>query len=607
MPKGNRAKVAPRRAPQEHASVLSWSPGTVRQVALGVGAAQTAMVAWAIATSGYFKDDFPFFTQARQGGFSGSDLTRPVFASLIPGFQLGNSILASFHPIPRWPAVVLPVVLYALALFLVFRLGTLLFGPRPEVIALMALAGCSGVLATSLVWWTAALNSLPAVVCDLLALDCLARHAVTGQRRYLVVSIVSFAVGVSFYDASSSFIVVLVAFCALFVIPAASWRALGRGLVQRIPLWLGYLVPIALNFTWRQLHRTEYALPPLPGLGTAVRFVAAGWAQGFVPSSLGITFDSLAQGADRVLAVIVGQAVVLAVVGMSMYRRRAAWRAWVLFAGGFGALEVIAVIGRGSSGTLFAIHTVYWTAQPFLLVLALGLAFLPNQLRDDGDVPRQLPAPARQWRVIGVVLAIGTLVSALGVASIWSSADRHQGAASRAYADNVAQTWRAATAAHADAFVWDTQVPNYVVTPLFVPYNRVSTTVGLLLSLRVDAVAGHGYVIGDNGALTAAIPSVVSRARPTCLRSQPSSRTAVLALRTPVPSGNWFLRVRYDRSSGFTATIAGQSVTFAKGSGSFLIVDTPPVGTATASIDLPARSGLCVSSADFEAPVVSAG
>jgi hypothetical protein len=462
-------------------------------------------------------------------------------------------------------------------------------------------------LATSLVWWTAALNSLPAVVCDLLALYALARHAVTGRRRYLVVSVVSFAVGVSFYDASSSFIVVLVAFSALYVIEATNWRALGRGLVQRTPLWVGYLVPIALNFTWRQFHRTEYALPPLPGLGTALRFVAAGWAQGFVPSSLGITFNSLQQGTDRVLAVVVGQAVIATLVGLSLYRRRAAWRAWVLFASGFAALEVIAAVGRGSSGIESAINTVYWTVQPFLLVLALGLAFLPNQLRPDGDVPRRLPAPARQWRVIGSVLAVGGLVGALGLASMWSSANRHQGAANQAYLDNVAQTWRAATASHADAFVWDTQVPNYVVTPLFVPYNRVSTTVGLLLSLRIDATAGQGYLIGDNGALSAATPSVVSRARPVCVRPQRTSRTAVLALATPLPSGNWFLRVRYDRSSGFTASVAGQPVTLAKGSGSFLIVDNPPGGTTTAPIDLPARAGLCVSSADFEAPVAQGG
>jgi hypothetical protein len=503
--------------------------------------------------------------------------------------------------------VVLPTLLYALALLVVFRLGTLLFGPRPEVIGLMALAGCSGVLATSLVWWTAALNSMPAVVCELVALDGLARHAVTGQRRHLVVSVVAFAVGVSFYDASSSFVAVLVVFWALFVSGAADWRALGRGLVGRLGLWVGYLVPIALNFTWRQFHAPEYALPPLPGLGTAVRFVAAGWAQGFVPSSLGVSFDSLQPGADRVLAVVVGQAVVAAVVGLSIYRRRTAWRAWVVFASGFGALEVVAAIGRGSSGTLFAINTVYWTAQPFVLALALGLAFLPNQLPGQTEQQPRLANPARQWRVLAAVGGVGALVAGLGLASFWSSPNRHQGAANRAYLDQVTQTWHAARAAHADAFVWDTEVPSFVVTPLFVPYNRVSTTVGLMLPLRIDGTAGQGYVINNAGDLTAASPRVVSRARPACVHPGRSSRAAVLSLRTPIPSGNWFLRLRYVRSSGFTATIGGVAETFSGGSGTFLMVDSPPAGTTSVSIDLPARAGLCVSSADFEAPVVQSG
>ncbi len=140
-----------------------WTARRVRRVALGVGLAQTAFVVWVISTSGYFRDDFPFFGLARQTGFSESGLTRSVFGSLVPAFQLSNSILASLHPIPRWPAVVVPALLYAVALLLFYRLGELLFGPRPVLVLLLLAAGLSGVLAISLVWWTAGINSLPAV------------------------------------------------------------------------------------------------------------------------------------------------------------------------------------------------------------------------------------------------------------------------------------------------------------------------------------------------------------------------------------------------------------------------------------------------------------
>jgi hypothetical protein len=200
------------------ASIEAWSPRQIRWAALVVGSLQTVFVGFVISTSGYFRDDFPFFGQARQGGFSGSDLTRGVFGSLVPGFQLANSLLASLHPIPRWPAVVIPTVLYALALLVFFRLGELLLGTRPQLILLLAAAGLCGVLAISLVWWTAGINSLPAVVCDLLALDGLARYTATGRRRHLAVSIVAFAVGIAFYDASSSFLLVLVLCNALYLV-----------------------------------------------------------------------------------------------------------------------------------------------------------------------------------------------------------------------------------------------------------------------------------------------------------------------------------------------------------------------------------------------------
>ena len=265
-----------------------WSPGRIRAVAVGVGALETAFIALVVLSSGYLKDDYLFFDVARKGGFSGSELTRSVFGSLIPGFELGFSTLASLHPIPRWPAELTTIVLYALALAVLFRLLVLLVGYRPMVLALLAIAGLSGVLGTSLSWWTASLNALPVVACDLLALDGVARHAATGKARHLIVAVVAFAVGVAFYDASSSFVLVLVVFVALFLADQSGWRSMARALVARTWLWVGLAVPIVVDVIWRETHASLYALPPLPTVWEALQIPRGGMGPGLRAGDAGL-------------------------------------------------------------------------------------------------------------------------------------------------------------------------------------------------------------------------------------------------------------------------------------------------------------------------------
>jgi hypothetical protein len=609
---------------------LLWPASKVRRLAVAVGLLQTGFVTWVLWTSGYFRDDYVFMSLGRQGGFSETQLTRTVFGSLVPGFQFGNSLLASFHPIPRWPAIVIPMLLYALALFLFFRLAELLFGTRPIIVLLMAMAGLSGVLATSLVWWTAGLNSLPAVVCDLLAIDGLARHAATGKRRYLVVSVLSFAVGVSFYDASSSFVAVLVVFTALFLVEQKDWWGVMRGVARRSWLWAGYAVPIALNLFWRNLHPSEYTLAPFPSIGTALRFVGAGWAQGFIPSTLGISFSGVAQGFPRWLLVIVGQCLFFGIVAASVYRHRAAWKAWVMFGSGFAAIEILAAVGRAGDGTLFAINTVYWTAQPFVLALTLGLAFLPSNVgfaaANDQSSHRTVWKGDRTRIETLIGVAIVT-VCVLGARTIWTSPDRTQGAMNHAYIGNLRQTWGQVQGKEAHPFVWNTQVPSFVLTPLFAPYNRVETTAGLLMDLRIDGTRGAGYLVSPDGRLIPATAMVISRAEigsPTagpastprsisgtdsagglCLARQATDRIESVALSGAIPPGNWFLRLGYTGSSGFSTKIGGQPVHFARGRGEFVFPDSPSVGTSDFSIKIPTGEAACITEADFEAPVAT--
>jgi hypothetical protein len=602
-----------------------WTTTKVRRIALLVGVLQTAFVAVSVISSGYFADDYLFFVIDRVGGFSIHTLTGSVYGSLIPGFQLGNSILASFHPVPRWPGVVFPVVLYALVLFVFYRLLELLFGTRPLLIVLVSLAGLSSVLCTSLVWWTAALNSLPAVLLDLLAVDGLARHAATGQRRHLAVTVVAFAVGVAFYDGSGSFVVPLVVFTALFLVDRSDRRTFWQGMISRAWVWVGLALPVAFSLAWRSAHPQQFALPPLPTVGNAIHFVINGWGAGFVPELFGLPLSNVTNPALRMLIIVFGQGLIVGAIALTVSRRRMAWRAWAFFASSFAAIELVVVIGRGGYLLTSSINPVYWTVQPFMLALALGLALLPSPVewcapapvttkKAPPRLPRTMPQPRwAGWSAPpGIVVAAVVVFAVVGMRASWTSPAREQGAENHAYTQNMAASWARIKQTDAHAFVWNTEGPKFLI-PFLLGYNRVATTTGSLVDLKIDATSGQGYVADANGTLVPATPDVVSRAElgssgggatgGACVSAGSPDRLLRVRLSAVVPAGSWFLRLAFTHSSGFTISLNRNPVALTRGSGTLLEPDEASIESSQLSLRVPLRASLCISHADFEAPV----
>ncbi len=303
------------------------SPQTVRLTMCSVGLAQTVIVGLIVKSSVIFQDDYLYFYLARQNGLTLRGLTISVFGSLIPGFTFVNTILSQQSPIPTYEMTLVVILLYMALILVLYRFLEMLFGARLVVVVLTAMATCSGLLGVSLVWWTTAINSLPAVIADILALDGLARHALTRRRRHLVISVVSFAVGTLFYDPSMTIVLTLVLFTALYLANPRDWRSEWNAFRSRSWVWIGYAVPITAALAWRRLHPAEYSLPPVANAARTLRFMGAGWAQGFTPSSLGVNYSMLGSGGWRLAVVLLGQLLLIGVGILSVIRRRIAWRA----------------------------------------------------------------------------------------------------------------------------------------------------------------------------------------------------------------------------------------------------------------------------------------
>ena len=598
------------------------SAQTVRLTMLSVGLAQTVIVGLVVKSSGILQDDYLYFYLARQNGLTLHGLTISVFGSLIPGFAFVNTILSQQSPIPTYEMTLVVILLYMALILVLYRFLEMLFGARLIVVVLTAVATCSGLLGVSLVWWTPAINSLPAVIADILALDGLARHALTRRRRHLVISVVSFAVGTLFYDPSMTIVLTLVLFTALYLANPRDWRSEWDAFRSRSWVWVGYAVPITAALAWRRLHPAEYGLPPVANAARTLRFMGTGWAQGFAPSSLGFNYSILGSGSWRFVVVLLGQLLLIGVGILSVIRRRIAWRAWFLFCSSFLVADLVAAIGRGSLHTTYALNSLYWLFYGFLFWIAIGLAFLPCHLLDRfGSVAGKLPSRGlhakpkrlpRGYSVLALVMAL--VLCVLGLHYDWTTPDKTMGAQNASYIRNVRITWEKVKVRQPTAFIWNTDVPSYVLAGIFAPYNRVASTIGLVVGgLRFDSVYGPSYFVAPDGRLVPARSGVISRVSPTstvvgdpvgrtCLPSSKSSTLNALPMTNTVPKGDWFVRVNYTGSSGFTMTFDDQILNLTKHDGSILMPWFFPTSTKVFGFVLPKNASICLS-LDVERPV----
>ena len=585
-----------------------------------VGVVQVVIVGWIVVTSGFQQDDYLFFTLGRNQGFSVDGLTRSVFGSLIPGFNFVNAFLASSLPVERWAVVVLTLAMYGVLIVVFYRLLELLFGARPGIILLTSVANCSGLLGVSLVWWTPAINGLPALIADLLALDGLIRHGLTGRVRYLVVSVVSFAVGTLFYDPSMEVLLPLVLVTLLYQCDLHDRHAVWMAFRSRAWVWAGYLVPIVASFGWRFLHPGRYSEPPIGTISQMTGFIVGGLTKGLTSSALGVNYITLGPGAWTWGILVLGQTLLFGVIAVTIIVNRQSWRAWTLFLVSFLAADFVAAVGRSSQAFYFQFNSLYWCYFLFLFFVALGLAVLPSRLTaplaspEPAVNPPRIAQPVRRgWATASVVATV--VLCALGIHYIWTTPDHTLGARNRVFTQHLQSAWVDVSRHHRLAFVWDTAVPPFVLSPNFQPVNKVSTTMGLVIGgLRIDRGSGPGFLVVGDGSLIPASSQVLatqaaSSAEPgvpspsACFGSGQAKRMVHVLFDHEVRRGSWFVRIAYRGSRGEILGInSTETVFLPKGDGMVLAHLPAPRPVRTVLFTSRRDSHVC-DSATIETPV----
>ena len=188
---------------------------------------------------------------------------------------------------------------------------------------------------------------------------------------------------------------------------------------------------------------------------------------------------------------------------------------------------------------------------------------------------------------------------------MWTTPDRSVAAANRIYTGNLRSTWSTVSASQPAAYIWDTTAPAIVLNSNFVSYNRISTTVGLVIvGLRFDPSDGPGYIAGNDGRLEPARARVISRTKGSvlvdgtgggvCLPAATAPSRVLLPLTAPVPGGDWFLRVGHSGSSGVVGTVNGLPLRLPAGSGAVLVPVASGSDIPSVVFGLPKHPALCL-------------
>jgi hypothetical protein len=470
----------------------------------------------------FWQDDYHDLDLALDHHFSWGFLVHMGSGHLIPGVYALSWVLARVGLYDWALASGVTLVILAAAGVAALRLLRTLFGDRPAILVPLAVYLVTPLTLPDLGWWSSAIESLPLQFATFMALDAHVWYVRNRRIRHAVAAALWLAVGMFFFEKGAVVPLLLFAVTSAFFVDGRWATAARRCLLTYWRAWLlyaavlgGYVMLIAL-----QLH-TSSAKPRSPGQYRNVLSFMSGLVKNtFVPGALGGPWQwfpsgALAYSAPPTGLVWLSWIVAAAIVVVSIWNRRYAWRAWAILAAWILAADMAPVIiGRIKelSGAVLGLETRYVADAVPVLAICLGLAFWPVAGRPDSRRHRRETAGNSQY----VTAAAGAVLGAFILGSLWS-AQAYESATTSAPTRAFITNARAALAAapHGTVIV-DRPVPDTVALGIFGGYSYASKIVGemargepanrLRWARLPQGTIDHLMAFGQDGRLRQAAP-----------------------------------------------------------------------------------------------------
>ncbi|WP_345349310.1 hypothetical protein [Rhodococcus olei] len=390
----------------------------------------------------------------------------------MPAAFLTAGVTTALAPLQWWAAAATLIGLQLLAALAVLRVLWLLLGPRPALLAVLALYLFAPLTLPAFAWWAAGLNSLPLQA----ALAWVAGDALllarTGRRRYAVTGTVVTVVALAFFEKS-----VLVPFAA-YALLALTLRVDGVAAPLRTAwregrrLWLAAAAVVAVWAACYLAVATTGMRVPAPA--EAAQFAHHGTSLGVVPAMLGgpWRWERWPPGPPWANPptglVVAGWIVLLGTLVVTLRcTQRTGW-VWAAAAAYVAASEAAMMLARSGPGTTYEIAQTLRYTSDGAVVLAFGFALIVRAPRRAdagrvGAVARHLTRP-----VVATAIVLGLVAS-----SLWSTVTFARSWHDNPGADYLA-TARASLAAHRDVPLLDQPVSLMTLLPVAAPWNSAA-------------------------------------------------------------------------------------------------------------------------------------
>ncbi|MCE7010737.1 hypothetical protein LWC34_49240 [Kibdelosporangium philippinense] len=454
------------------------APTLVLPKTVSIAAAVVAAIPFlihAIATfSGYFgQDDFVILYRAGSSGpFDADYLFQDYSGHIAPGMFLLAWFVTALAPL-NYPIAVIPALLMqAGALILLWRLLVRVFKHRWGLLLPYALYAFSPLILFSTMWWAYSVQLFPLLLTMFGAFNTHLTYLRTREPKHIVTTLLWTAAGMAFYEKAALFLPLLLGFTLLLGerAPWRVWLAHGALLAGFVALYAGLTV-----------SRIKEGLPRVEVI---LEFLRRSVFDVFLPGLFGGPWADPATGAAistpalglRIAAAAIAVAVI---VGGIVVGGRKAVLAWSLL-GAYVVVDLALVIitRLPEIGPLIGNDPRY-TADAVPITVLCG-AFAYSSLR--------LKRPAA-----------GLLIVVLGASATFSYLWLAPGLQFEKAKQYVA-TAQAALKGNPSMVLYDTPVPDQIMSNWFFEDGKASRVIGLLPGPpKFDQPAENLYLLDETG------------------------------------------------------------------------------------------------------------
>ncbi|NGY62188.1 hypothetical protein G7043_24970 [Lentzea sp. NEAU-D13] len=530
--------------------VLAW-PRPITLAAVAIGVIPFAIHAW-MAFNGYFgHDDFVILHRAAaHGPFDLDYLFQDYSGHLAPGMFLLAWFITAVAPLSHVFAVIPLLMMLAVASVLFWRVLTRCFGSRWTLLLPFAVYAFSPLILYPTLWWAYGVQLFPLLLTMFGAINAHLTYLRTRAAKQVVITLLWTVAGLAFYEKAALFIAVLFGITVLLG-EKAPWR-----------VWLAHGAVVAGFAVLFVALTTSRVKNDLPSADFIAEFVGNAVLNTFLPGLFGGPWTGPAPGATIStsplwLRLAVAAVAVLVLVGALLKAPRRAGAAWLMLAGYLAVDLLLVIVTRlPEIGPLIGNDPRYIADAVPIAALCATFAYLR---------PGEHSGGLRRPVVLG-------LVTLLGISATFSFLWLAPGLRF-AKSEQYVSTARAALAANPSIALYDTSVPDAIMSVWLIEDGKASRVIGLLPQRpKFDQPAEEMFLLDDNGSpqkITGVKDPIVGRKGPVADCGYPVGGQVVTIPLSSRVEGRRLLRMEYYTSSAGPVRLAlgtvAQEVNFAEG------------------------------------------